>query len=299
MSSRAWIFIVIIGIAGIGSFGLVTKLALDSNKGLQSIARFKVALLKQFSPQGIQSVSVRKIRRESRVVLLMTAVPERIISSPTIHQDIAELFFRSFSTGVQTLDLQYVAPPRWGCKAQTAFLEKRISSTLVQARLALDKGEQKLAEWLKKEMGLELVGIDLAGERVRCGVGWREGTSRVQPGPEAGGQLARALTAIARLPRGVQIDVRFLDLARSIAPREPGTRKPEPAPAASHPSGNVAYAEGVEGSRPAGALDAPASPRQEPSQLLGEWSFDFLGREISSGGGAGARPPLDPAGAPR
>jgi hypothetical protein len=256
MRSRFLVVVILIGVGAMAALGMVTKLALDSNKDLQGVTKFKAMFLEAFAAEGIEEISYRRLQGNGGVVLQLVARPERLSSADDIHRRIAEYFVKEFSRQPGTLKLSYQTPSSFGCGGAETFLDREFRVREVQAQAEERQRRSELEKKVASRPGFQLVAIDKDGERLRVDVEC-PACSKDSAGLEdqlAG--LAKDIAAHYRLPARSRLEVRLFAAIVVPAPL-PGQER-----AAAGAAERQLLAEGIFDGRGARAPSLPSGAKQ-------------------------------------
>ncbi len=144
MNSRSWLLIVIIGVLSVCAFGIMAKVAVESNPNLQRLVEFKTAVAETFAAHGVSEASVRRLadRREYEIVL--QCQDAEIAELAEVDRDVADYFVRNYHDANGTkLKIKYVPKPQWGCGSSASRPLRQAEVELYPLRLAVRR-EQRI-----------------------------------------------------------------------------------------------------------------------------------------------------------
>jgi len=255
---RGWLIILVMGVGGLFSFGLLTKLVIDQSPDLKNIIRFKAALLRDFSEKGIQEV---QLRREQRQAYCLSLTPDRSLSEKELVRldgEVAEYFLKEFGgKSVQMLRISYLSEGS-GCQGGTEYRTKEMALNAFRRGLLSPGQRDRLEKRLKADLSCRLVSLERRGPTVEVAV---------ESPPGFAGDARQLALRLESLVREEFRQAPYGDLSLRIAAGpggEPGRVEPG-------------------ATSPAPEKDPSKAPSPLPSRerrLPLEVRFDFQGKEL-------------------
>ena len=160
MRSRSWLFIVVIGIAGLMALGFMTKFALESNPSLMRVVKLKEAIAEDFSAQGVRTVAVQALPHQRGYEIRIEAARDRMRDPKVFTDAVAEFFLRRFGGPLPpSLKLCLLDPPSglgWG--EPVAYFEKEYRLLDLKNVLELRQAISRLEASVCERKGCRVVG---------------------------------------------------------------------------------------------------------------------------------------------
>jgi len=282
MGSKAWIVILVMGIVGIVSMGLLTNFALSSAPQLKQAVEFKAALAKDLGP-SVEEVSVKRLPTQGYQIVI-TVPPGGDEAATDLR--VARFFAANHTdTLAGRLEVARAAPVTFGCGSPRVYSNREFALGEVRREIAEEARRERLTKAISSVAGCRLLSETRNGGTVRVEV-----EAPAAAGPDLAA-LAKRLEAGARAelraPPYTSLEIRVTAESGTPAPVEmrfdSRGREIRP-PAAPRGSGPGAVPGPGSGGSPAPAPPAPGG-----------------GGETGSAPGAQPGPPGaggDPGGAP-
>jgi hypothetical protein len=158
------------GVGGLVSFGLLTKLVIDQSPDLKKIILFKTALARDFAERGISEIQLRK---EQRQVYRLSLASDRSMSEEELVRfdgELAEYFLKNFpEKSAQILRISYLSAGS-GCRAATERRAKEVSLNALRRGLLQPSQRAHLEERLRADLSCRLVSLERHGPAVEAAV---------------------------------------------------------------------------------------------------------------------------------
>ena len=259
MNSRALLAIVVIGLLGMASMGMMTKYIFENNQGLQEVVQFKASVLREFGERGIHEVNYRRQRQPRGIRLRLVADASRISDADPVHRSIAESFAEAFPRERYDLTLAYFGPSTVGCAPSEPFLETTFSMREVREDLRFRSVSVQLGEELRVHAELELLGLERDSSEITVRVLRQVSEANPKEDLVSAGRVAARVLSLGR--RGM-VTVELVEVARreELPGQEEVASSPDEAPS------------GTESSQEANGDESTKL------RTVAEGRFDFRGR---------------------
>ena len=166
MKSKSVLIILFLGFGAVIAFGLGTKFAFESNKGLQQVADFKSTVVRVCAARGVEEVTYKRLPKRTGVEIGVVAEASVLEQSPELESEIAEIYSRSFRRQRGKLRLIWLEPRFWG-RSKTPYHESEFNLHALRARLAAEERRAKVAQIVAERTGLDVQTMDTERGGVR------------------------------------------------------------------------------------------------------------------------------------
>ena len=215
MGSKACIVILVMGIIGVVSMGLLTNFALSSAPQLKQAVEFKAALAKDLGP-SVEEVSVKRLPTQGYQIVL-TVPPGGDEAAADLR--VARFFASNHSDRVAgRLEVARAAPVAFGCGSPRIYSNREFALGEVRQELAEETRREKLSKAVANVAGCRLISQTRKGGLVRVEV-----EAPVTAGSDLAAlakQLEPGARAELRLPPYTTLEVRITQPSGKSAPVE-------------------------------------------------------------------------------
>ena len=253
MGSKAWIVILVMGIVGVVSMGLLTNFALSSAPQLKQAVEFKAALAKDLGP-SVEEVSVKRLPTQGYQIVL-TVPPGGDEAAADLR--VARFFAANHTdTLAGRLEVARAAPVTFGCGSPRIYSNREFALGEVRREIAEKQRRERLEKAVANVAGCRILAETRDGGKVRLEV---EAPSATGPNLAAlAKQIEAGARAELRAPPYTVLEIRVTAESGNAAPVEVrfDSRGREIRPPAAPRGANPGAVPGPD----AGGSPAPAPP---------------------------------------